>query len=216
MCERDCKGDAGGRSLVPALKEHGASILTECEVLEIIADGTHVSHVRVNRKGVEMMIGAKAVVLGAGSYMTPKLLLNSQSSAWPDGLANRSGFVGRNMMLHTSDFLTIDHRDPYSSEGPRKSLSLNDFYFDDGKKLGTLQAVGQPLVPPLILDYLRFAEVRDPHWWRTAVSRFLPNVASLASKVFSTSYSVRHRGRRPALPGQPSRAGLAHQQRGTV
>jgi choline dehydrogenase-like flavoprotein len=183
-CPRACKSDAGTRSLVPALTQFGASVLPECEVRELIATRTRVSAVRVQWHGREIRLTAKVFVLGAGTFMTPVLLLTSRSPAWPDGLANHSGQVGRNLMLHTSDFLTIDHRQLYSDEGPHKSLSLTDFYFDDGKKLGALQAVGLPLLPAAILAYLRYAEARDPRWWRRRVTNRLPLAADLAARFF--------------------------------
>jgi choline dehydrogenase-like flavoprotein len=39
-------------------------------------------------------------VLAANGIGTPRLLLNSRSARFPDGLANRSGLVGRNLMFH--------------------------------------------------------------------------------------------------------------------
>ncbi len=43
---------------------------------------------------------AKAVVLSANGVETPKLLLLSATGAFPDGLANSSGQVGRNLMFN--------------------------------------------------------------------------------------------------------------------
>jgi choline dehydrogenase-like flavoprotein len=40
------------------------------------------------------------VVLACNGVGTPRLLLNSRSAAFPDGLANRSGLVGKNLMFH--------------------------------------------------------------------------------------------------------------------
>lgn len=45
---------------------------------------------------------AKAVVLSANGLETPKLLLLSVTGAFPDGLANSSGQVGRNLMFNGS------------------------------------------------------------------------------------------------------------------
>lgn len=184
LCPRSCKNDAGRRSLMPALQDHGASLLPECEVLEILADRSRVSGVRARHDGREVRINARAVVLGAGTLMTPVLLLGSRSDAWPNGVANRTGLVGRNLMLHTSDFLTIDHRTMYPGARPLKSLALNDFYFHRGKKLGTIQAVGIPIVSGAILSYLRYAEARDPQWWRRPVTHLLPLAARAGAWVF--------------------------------
>jgi choline dehydrogenase-like flavoprotein len=48
----------------------------------------------------EVMQRAKAVVLCANGAETPRLLLNSKSRAFPNGLANSSGVVGRNLMFN--------------------------------------------------------------------------------------------------------------------
>ena len=43
---------------------------------------------------------ARLVALAGNSFESPRLLLNSSSSMFPDGLANSSGQVGRNYMRH--------------------------------------------------------------------------------------------------------------------
>jgi choline dehydrogenase-like flavoprotein len=43
---------------------------------------------------------ARIIVVACNGVGTPRLLLNSQSSLFPDGLANGTGLVGRNLMFH--------------------------------------------------------------------------------------------------------------------
>ncbi len=50
--------------------------------------------------GVERFQPAEVVILAANGVGTPRLLLNSASARFPNGLANSSGLVGRNLMLH--------------------------------------------------------------------------------------------------------------------
>ncbi|HEY4042518.1 MAG TPA: GMC family oxidoreductase [Rhodopila sp.] len=45
---------------------------------------------------------ARAVCVAGNAVETPRLLLNSESSKYPDGLGNSSGQVGRNFMRHMS------------------------------------------------------------------------------------------------------------------
>ncbi len=52
--------------------------------------------------GEEHRVLASGVVLAAFSVQTPRLLLASATDRFPDGLANRSGAVGRYMMAHVS------------------------------------------------------------------------------------------------------------------
>lgn len=184
LCLKNCKSDAGNRFLVPALAQHGASLLPLCEVEELIADRRSVRAVRAIWQGRQIRLKAKVVVLAAGAFMTPLLLLASRSPEWPAGLANSCGAVGRNLMLHTSDLLLIDQNQERCSAGPTKSLALNDFYYDHGMKLGTLQSVGLPLLAPFILAYLRYMEEKDPRGWRRRARGHLPKVAELATHRF--------------------------------
>jgi choline dehydrogenase-like flavoprotein len=57
---------------------------------------TGVTYFDANRK--EVFQRAKAVIVSANGSETSRLLLNSKSNQFPDGLANSSGQVGRNMM----------------------------------------------------------------------------------------------------------------------
>jgi len=80
----------------------GAQIETRARVREItlgpggLADGV----LYYDRDGQLRERKARAVVLAANGIGTPRLLLNSRSARFPDGLANSSGLVGRNLMFH--------------------------------------------------------------------------------------------------------------------
>ena len=50
--------------------------------------------------GVERFQPADVVILACNGVGTPRLLLNSRSAQFPDGLANPSGLVGKNLMFH--------------------------------------------------------------------------------------------------------------------
>ena len=56
--------------------------------------------VYVDKAGAMHEQKARAVCVAGNSVETPRLLLNSASSKFPDGLANSSGQVGRNYMRH--------------------------------------------------------------------------------------------------------------------
>ena len=187
QCLKGCKSDAGTRFLLPAIIEHHAQILPECEVLGLETNGRSVKYIHAVKDGQKIKLKARIVVLAAGAFATPTLLLRSYSSNWLAGLANGSGLVGRNLMLHTSDFLMVDQKENRDATGPVKSITLNDFYTHNGQKLGALQSVGLRAVPPIILSYLRYLEEKDPSWLRRRTTSFLPKISELASKHFQRS-----------------------------
>ena len=55
-----------------------------------------------DKDGKQQLQKARAVCVAGNSVESPRLLLNSASSKFPDGLANSSGQVGRNFMRHTT------------------------------------------------------------------------------------------------------------------
>jgi choline dehydrogenase-like flavoprotein len=80
----------------------GARLQTRARVREITLgpDGLADGVVYHDGEGRLREAKARAVVLAANGVGTPRLLLNSRSLRFPDGLANRSGLVGRNLMFH--------------------------------------------------------------------------------------------------------------------
>ena len=183
VCPRSCKSDSAEICLRPALRE-SASILPECEVVRLDANRTSVESIECRWNGRDIRLRAKSVVLAAGAYVTPTLLLKSTSDAWPDGLANSSGLVGRNLMLHSGDFIAVRPGRKASIVGPNKAISFNDFYFVDGKKLGTFQSVGIPVSWGYVLAFLRSLVDKDPRWWRKLTKPLLRPVAIAAAHYF--------------------------------
>ncbi len=64
------------------------------------ADGRVNGVVYVDADGVEQKQMARVVCVAGNSIESPRILLNSASSMYPDGMANSSGQVGRNYLRH--------------------------------------------------------------------------------------------------------------------
>lgn len=165
VCPRACKSDAARICLLPALDGFGARLLPECEVVGIDAGPSKVNALQCVRDGRSLTIRGKVVVLAAGAYMSPLLLLKSASPAWPGGVSNRSGLVGRNLMVHVADYIALTPLQRLATSGPQKSLAFNDFYETDGEKIGSFQAVGAQISPGQVMQYIRYVAERDPRWW---------------------------------------------------
>ncbi len=65
-----------------------------------------------DEKGNEQRQKARIVAVAGNSIETPRLLLNSESAKHPDGLANGSGQVGRNYMVHTTASVFATFKEP--------------------------------------------------------------------------------------------------------
>lgn len=153
LCPRACKNDAGRVCLEPALADHGAVLLDECELLRLEADARQVTAAVCRQGKVTRKLTARHYILAAGALSTPALLLRSSSADWPHGLANRSGLVGRHLMRHLVDLYLVFTR--ARTDRRQKELGLSDLYLADGRKLGSLQSFG--VLPPaaMLLDDLQ-------------------------------------------------------------
>jgi choline dehydrogenase-like flavoprotein len=143
ICPRECKSDARVACLEEALRQTRCAMLENCDVQTLEADESRVNRVVALHKNCNIALHAKSVVLSAGAFHTPQILLRSRSDFWPYGLANSSGQVGRNLMFHTSDIFALwspRRLDRHARQ--RKSISIRDFYLHQGERLGYVQSMG--------------------------------------------------------------------------
>jgi choline dehydrogenase-like flavoprotein len=107
-CQRGCSTRSYFSSInstLPAAQATGRMTLRPFSIVRAIrydARRKRVTGVRVvdANTGVEHAYSAKIVFLCASALESARILLNSTSSTFPDGLANSSGQVGRNVMDH--------------------------------------------------------------------------------------------------------------------
>lgn len=105
FCNQGCLPNAKFSTLihhVPKAIALGAEVLSDSMVTRILVDQRgRVSGVESNHDGRYYEQKAKVVIVSAFAVETPRLLLNSACSQFPDGLANSSGLVGKYLMPHS-------------------------------------------------------------------------------------------------------------------
>jgi choline dehydrogenase-like flavoprotein len=143
----EAKADAQVVSLRQALKAPNVTLLHGAHVDRLITDksGKRISVVEVTRDNEKLKFESDIVVLAAGAVNSAAILLRSSTSQFPTGLANSSGLVGRNYMLHQNGCL-INFSEKENGSQFQKSFSLSDFYHgsDDSEyPLGTIQLMGK-------------------------------------------------------------------------
>jgi choline dehydrogenase-like flavoprotein len=78
---------------------------------------------------------ARAVVVCANGAETPRLLLMSANAAFPNGLANSSGLVGKYLMFnYTSRAIGVFEHELNEYKSVQVTRILNDFYDSDPKR----------------------------------------------------------------------------------
>ena len=129
QCNRGCRTNSNFSStnvlIAPALATGRLTLITHAMAREVTLGNpdraSGVTYVNT-RDGTEHHVPARAVVLAASACETARLLLNSKSSAFPHGLANSSGVVGRYLTDTTGTDVTgfvpamMDHV-PHNHDG---------------------------------------------------------------------------------------------------
>jgi len=105
QCGRGCQTASAYSSsqveIFPAMKSGKLTVFNNAMVREVLTDGngkaTGVVYIDKNTRR-EKVIRARAVVLAASACESARILLNSKTTEFPNGVANGSGVVGRFLM----------------------------------------------------------------------------------------------------------------------
>jgi choline dehydrogenase-like flavoprotein len=127
-------------AVIPAAEATG-----RCEIrpnsyvhrIELDAHGRAIGALYFDEKKAAHLQKAKAVIVCANGAETPRLLLLSANKQFPNGLANSSGYVGKNLMLNGNGVVTAQFEHPLNDyKGFAVSRVVHDFYELDAKKVG--------------------------------------------------------------------------------
>ena len=95
-----CATGAKGSARAALLQKCSAEIITEAFVYSLESDEKKITKVHYyDRDMKSKTITAKIFVLSAQAIETSRLLLNSKNSYFPNGMANNSGNVGKNLIF---------------------------------------------------------------------------------------------------------------------
>ena len=108
----------------------GAQLLTRTRVARLEHDASgRVTHAVCLTDDGELHVRGKQFVVAANGLGTPRLLLMSASSHHPDGLANRSSLVGRNLMLHPYARIDGAFQEPVGAWASGEKAGIVSFEF---------------------------------------------------------------------------------------
>jgi choline dehydrogenase-like flavoprotein len=148
-CPEGAKSTADITHWPHALK-NGARLITGARVREIEVDerGLATGAVYIDENGRERRQNARIVVLCANGIGTPRLLLLSKSSRFPDGLANSSGLVGKRLMMHPFSAVLGVFNDPLDGwQGPFGQLIDSFEFYETDEKRGFMRGAKWGAMP---------------------------------------------------------------------
>jgi choline dehydrogenase-like flavoprotein len=136
FCLQGCKVNAKASTLithVPDALRHGAEIRPGCMVTLVELDSHgRVTGVRYLENGREHLQRARLVIVSGYSIETPRLLLNSKSRQFRDGLCNNHNQVGRYLMVQGAPQTAGRFEDEIRMwKAPPPEVSTEAFYETD-------------------------------------------------------------------------------------
>jgi choline dehydrogenase-like flavoprotein len=138
-CATGAKGSARAALLEKAFKSGNCTIIPEAFVYQLESDKTkRVTKARYyDKQGDSHAIEARLFVVAAQAIESARLLLNSKSPSFPNGLGNNSGQVGKNLIFSAGGSgsgrfrlkdLSPQRRDGLLRRGAFVNRSLQDWY----------------------------------------------------------------------------------------
>ncbi len=188
----DPTGDAEVFGINLAIAHNNVTLKTNAKVVELHTNpaGTAIKGVQAEVNAQPMLFTGDIVVLACGAVNSAALMLASANDQHSEGLANRSGQLGRNLMKHL--MTVIVERGAAENDGTfAPSIAINDFYWGDPdyhypmghieNSGGLLQDIVFAESPPLLSVLARLAPgaglkrlaTRSIGWW--AQTGVLPN-----------------------------------------
>lgn len=145
-CEHDAKSSTLASLIPEAIATGNVDLRARSMAKEITVDdkGNAKSVIYLDDKGVEHEQPAKVIVVSATAVESARLLLNSQSKRFPNGLANDNGLVGKNLLFssfgQSKATFTVSKQkaaNPWlTSTLPFINRSLQDFYVMPDDRFG--------------------------------------------------------------------------------
>ena len=145
-CQVLAKSDADVCCVRPALESPDVTLMTRAYARRLRADasGKRITAVEVERDGERFDVRADRFVVACGATNSAAMLLRSGDDE--RGLANASGMVGRNYMVHNNTALMAAKPVRRNPSVFQKTLAVNDFYFEGPNwpyPMGNLQLIGK-------------------------------------------------------------------------
>ncbi|MGE5571053.1 MAG: GMC family oxidoreductase [Rhodospirillales bacterium] len=164
-CEVNARTGTHNSVIPVALATGNCELRTECIVREIVVDdrgrARGVVYFDANDRRQEQT--ADLVIVSCGAIESARLLLNSKSKLFPNGLGNRYDWVGRNLQGHTySGAVGLFDFDTYDDVGPGAQIAICDYNHGNPGLVGGAMLANEFIRLPY--QVVNYAPAYVPSW----------------------------------------------------
>jgi choline dehydrogenase-like flavoprotein len=167
FCLQGCKVNAKASPLIthlPDAIEYGVEVRADSMAVRVeVNDRGHVSGVTYMNDGRECFQPADVVAICGYAIETPRLLLNSTSARFPNGLANNEDQVGRYVMVQGATQVAARFPEMLRMyKAPPPEISSEQFYETDESR-GFARGFSIQTISPLPIGWAEHV-VAEGHW----------------------------------------------------
>lgn len=164
-CEVNAKCGTHNTVIPRALATGNCTLRTESVVAKVVTDeqGRATGVEYFDSDGRRQVQAADLVVVSASATETPRLLLNSRTRLFPNGLGNRYDWVGRNLMGHAySGAYGLMETETYDDLGPGASIAVCDYNHGNPGLVGGAMLCNEFIRLPI--QFVSMAPPGVPRW----------------------------------------------------
>jgi len=165
-CSSGAKGSSREALIIPAMKTNNLTIITNANVIKLNTntDKKITQATYLTKNGNKKELKAKLFILAAQAVETSRLLLNSKDENFPNGVANNSLNVGKNLLSSSGGIVTGTFDE---NSIPLKDLmipglfvnrAIKDFYFTKEFKGGMVEMVFEHANPIRRANFFKWDE----------------------------------------------------------
>jgi choline dehydrogenase-like flavoprotein len=177
FCVSGCKSDAKSSTLVTYIPDAvgaGAEIRDGCFAVRInINDRNRARSVTYFRDGKEAEQEASLIILGCYAVESPRLLLNSASGSFPNGLANSSGMVGKNFMVHLGDNVVGRFDEPIDNWVAPPAGIMNQDHYSTNRRRGFVRGYTLEAYHMFPIEFFTGLVETNPGLWGERLQRVI-------------------------------------------
>jgi choline dehydrogenase-like flavoprotein len=183
FCGQGCKSTAKWSTLYTEIPQAEATgrldLRPGCMVVQVEHDarGRASGVVYVDPSGVRQRQRAALVVIAGNAIETPRLLLNSASATFPQGLANGSGWVGRGYMKHLNASLWGRFEKPVRMN---HGVQMGGTIYDEARLDASRGFLGGYLMQAVQVGVPFLTATIVPNGWGSDFTRFVDNYDHLS------------------------------------
>jgi choline dehydrogenase-like flavoprotein len=193
-CAVNAKWTAANTPIAKALQTNRYELRPESFVLRIEHDerGRVARVVYVDQQGQLQAQRARVVCVAANAIDTPRILLNSESSRYPAGLANSSGHVGRHYVKHVFGIVTAIMPHPVHFHRGTQNMGIVDDFIHSDTRRGFAGGFKFEMVS---FDPATLSNFVDPRGWGRTYARQLARYDHFAALLVMGEDPAQERNR---------------------